>query len=72
MISANFILVNILFIYACVITRWYGTRDDQWINVCHTLGVSSKTHPNDVLDKLRTVMAQSEIFEQFVEEDDEE
>ena len=47
----NIILFTLLLAYACILTWWYFERDAQWINVCHTLGVSSRTHPRDVQDK---------------------
>lgn len=68
MTPASFILVNILFTYACVITWRYHNLDDRWINVCHTLGVSSRTPPNKVFDELTTVVDQSQIFDEFVHE----
>jgi len=64
----NLIVLSFCILFVCVLTWKYTALDGQWINVCHTLGVSSRTHPRDVLDKLRIVVAQSEIFDQFIED----
>jgi len=62
------ILVFITSAYAAMITWQYGEMDNRWIFVCHTLGMSSRTTRAKVYDRLITVVGQSRIFDEFVNE----
>jgi len=57
-------------VYACVITWWYDELDGRWIRLCHTLGLPSRTPPDEVFDELITVVAQSQIIDNDFEEVD--
>ena len=57
-------------VYALAITWKYTNLDERWIRICHILGVPSrKTPPDEVFDKLATVVAQSKILDIYMYEE---